>query len=339
METAEGRALWLKERRSGIGGTDIPAILGLSRYSSEMDVWLEKRGEAPPRPDTEPMYWGRALEPVIAQRYAETTGRTLWNPRQIFRYAGNPILMSTPDRLVVGERRGFEAKTAHISKAHEWGEPGTDDVPPEYIVQCCHYMLVHDFPVWDLGVLIGGSDFRIYTIRRDADLQDTIRERALAWWEKFIVGGATPPISGTPGVSAYLARKFPRESAPMLKASAEAMGIAERLRQGRYLVETGEEMKAAAENALKALIGEAEGIAGDDWRVTWRATQDRTTRDWSKFLGEIVEAVAANLGNWSSDAAVNREFAEKLVNKVLDDSTVKTPGGRRFVFTTTRGKA
>lgn len=37
---------WLQYRRMGIGGSDIAAICGLSKWRSSMHVYLEKLGEA-----------------------------------------------------------------------------------------------------------------------------------------------------------------------------------------------------------------------------------------------------------------------------------------------------
>ncbi len=34
------RTSWLNERRKGIGGSDIGAILGLSPYRTPVDVWM-----------------------------------------------------------------------------------------------------------------------------------------------------------------------------------------------------------------------------------------------------------------------------------------------------------
>lgn len=36
---------WLRERRTGIGGSDAGAICGLNPYSSPMDVYLDKTSE------------------------------------------------------------------------------------------------------------------------------------------------------------------------------------------------------------------------------------------------------------------------------------------------------
>lgn len=55
---------WLEVRKSGIGGSDAGAAVGLSPYTSQLELWLEKtrRDVGLPKPDpgntTEPVYWG-----------------------------------------------------------------------------------------------------------------------------------------------------------------------------------------------------------------------------------------------------------------------------------------
>ena len=51
------REQWLADRRKGIGGSDIGAILGLSPYRTLMDVFLDKRGETQPKGNEQAMYW------------------------------------------------------------------------------------------------------------------------------------------------------------------------------------------------------------------------------------------------------------------------------------------
>ena len=45
---------WAKARRRGIGGSEIAAVCGLSRWRSPLEVWLRKLDlEEPPRNETE----------------------------------------------------------------------------------------------------------------------------------------------------------------------------------------------------------------------------------------------------------------------------------------------
>lgn len=73
VKTTElSRADWLEVRRTGIGGSDAAAAVGLNPYKSQLELWLEKTGRDAelPKPDpndtTEPIYWGTLLEPIVA---------------------------------------------------------------------------------------------------------------------------------------------------------------------------------------------------------------------------------------------------------------------------------
>lgn len=44
-ETQIDRADWLAARRTGIGGSDVAPILGLSKWRSPLDVYMVKRGK------------------------------------------------------------------------------------------------------------------------------------------------------------------------------------------------------------------------------------------------------------------------------------------------------
>lgn len=181
------RQQWLADRRTGIGGSDVAAILGMSKWRTPLDVYLDKRGEAPERDDSEPMRWGRALEPLVRQEYADRTGRVVLAV-PMMRHPNYQWMIANVDGVADGDRL-LEVKTARTSMG--WGEEGTDQVPADYLLQVQHYMIVTALPVADIAVLIGGSDFRIYEVRADAELQQSIIEAEGAFWER--VQGGTPP--------------------------------------------------------------------------------------------------------------------------------------------------
>lgn len=49
------REEWLEERRKSIGGSDVAAVIGMSRFASPYTVWLDKTGRIPDKGDTEAM--------------------------------------------------------------------------------------------------------------------------------------------------------------------------------------------------------------------------------------------------------------------------------------------
>ncbi len=317
----QSRALWLEERRSGIGGSDAAAILGISRWRTPLDVWLDKRGEGPPDVDTEPMRWGRDLEDVIANRYAQDTGRRLEKPAGIMRHPVLPFVIGTPDRLVVDEPLGLEIKTSR--SADEWGAQNTDLLPSEYLVQCAHYMAVTGRASWDVAVLIAGSDYRTYTVARDPEFEEAVLSRLAEWWDRHVVSGEQPPLDGSEGARRWLSRKFPHEAAAMMPAPPIATELAGRLHEARVALEAWEAVKGECENKLKAMIGEAEGLDGRTWKATWKTVRGRTSVNYQAAASGALDRLEA-LGYFKDGQLTRDQF--------LAGFTQEAPGVRRFLF-------
>ena len=157
------RAAWLEWRRLGIGSSDIALIaLGPQWGRGIIDLWLEKTGRSVMEvPDTEDMYWGRAKEPVIAQRFSEHMGTKLHRGRAMAR-RDYPWMRCTPDfrgRFVeLGAPVGLEVKSARHGGG--FGTSGSEFVPHPYWVQCQWQMMVTGLQRWFLAVLIGAADYR-----------------------------------------------------------------------------------------------------------------------------------------------------------------------------------
>jgi putative phage-type endonuclease len=273
-------------RRTGIGGTDASAILGLNPYRTPLQVWAEKRGLVAEREQTDAMYWGAALEPVIARRYMQETGAQLYHPENVFHHAEHDVLLGTPDYMVAGAAlKGLEIKTAGAHTAHRWGRPGTDEVPSEYVIQCVHYMAVTGAHEWDLAVLIGGQDFRIYTLHWDGDLWAEIEPQLIAWWQRHMVEGVEPEAVAAD--NEFMARRFPKNTGDMLPVTDELYALVRERKLATLDENDAQERRAAAEAKLKQAIGERDGIDGEDFRLTWKANRDTIKTDWEAAFTEL----------------------------------------------------
>ena len=62
------------DRTKYIGGSDIGAILGLSRFRSPLEVWMEKTGKAVKQLDSLPLRFGSFAEEFVASEYSRSTG-------------------------------------------------------------------------------------------------------------------------------------------------------------------------------------------------------------------------------------------------------------------------
>jgi putative phage-type endonuclease len=161
-------------RQTGIGGSDVAAALGLSKMKTALQLYLEKRGEIEeeqPAEDDEFIWWGRALEPIVRQKYAETTGRVVVLPHGTLHHPTHHFMLAHVVGLIDGEPRGYEGKTAFRSTG--WGEEGTDQIPREYLLQVHHYLTVCNFEVWDVAVLIG-RHFQVYEVPRDPEMSEML---------------------------------------------------------------------------------------------------------------------------------------------------------------------
>jgi putative phage-type endonuclease len=136
-----------EERKKGIGGSDAPAVLGVSPWCTPYQVYLEKTGQIDRSlEDSESMFWGRTLEPVIRQRYADVTGRRVIIPDRILRHPGFGFMIGNLDGIAQ-DNRVLEVKTARTPEG--WGEPGSNEIPDPYMIQVQHYMAITAFPVAD----------------------------------------------------------------------------------------------------------------------------------------------------------------------------------------------
>jgi putative phage-type endonuclease len=192
--TYETEDEWLALRQQGIGGSDASVACGMSPYKQAAILYLEKRGEREPDDlsDNERVYWGTVLEDVVANEYSRRTGRKVRRVNRILQSKAHPFMLASLDRDVVGEKRILECKTTD-KHTQGWGDPGTDQVPSHYLMQTQHYLAVTGAEIADLAVLIGGNDFRIYTIQRDEDLIQAMIQLETEFW-KNVVEGNPPAI-------------------------------------------------------------------------------------------------------------------------------------------------
>jgi len=195
--TKEEKKQWLEERRTGIGGSDVAAVLGINPYRSPVEVYLDKTGQSPlETPDNDKMYWGRALEDLVAQEFSKRTGKKVQRRNQMFRDKEYSFLIANIDRYIVGEQAILECKTASEYTKDQWGEDGTDDVPFYYLCQVLHYMYVTGYYKGYLAVLIGGYDYRIYNISYNENVANKIKSKCIDFWNNHVLKKVPPkPIN------------------------------------------------------------------------------------------------------------------------------------------------
>lgn len=208
-----GTPEWHESRRSGLGGSEIAGVLGVSPWVSRFSLWHHKAGSVPQADlDNEQMEWGRLLEPVIRAKFAARRPgiRMVDNPGP-YRNRERPWQLASPDGLFVDDGGGsvpelFEAKTSWDGAG--FGDPGTDQVPVYYLTQCRWYLDALDLQVAHLAVLIGGSTYREYVIRRH-DGDAALMRDAAALFLADIAAGNVPALDSSAATFAIVRQLHP----------------------------------------------------------------------------------------------------------------------------------
>jgi putative phage-type endonuclease len=167
-----------EERLTGIGGSDAPAVVGISPWATPYELWLQKLEEAPPPSTNEPMLWGKLLEPVIIREYVRRTGRTV-ELMPMLRHPTHEFMICHLDGRV-DRTRILECKMTRTAQG--WGESGTDEIPLHVGVQVHHNLIVSGAQIGDVPVLIGGNDFRIYEVHADHDIARNLIKQEYTFW-------------------------------------------------------------------------------------------------------------------------------------------------------------
>lgn len=202
-----GREEWLGWRRKGIGGSDASAIVGLNPYSSAFQVWVDKLGLNPTDEDNEAMRQGRDFEDYVAKRFEEATGKKTRNCNFILQHSKHDILLANIDRMIVGEKAGLECKTTSVLNKTDF-EGG--DIPPQYYVQCQHYMAVTGYKKWYLAVLILNRAFYWFEIDRNEDDIKALVEAELDFWDKHIIPKVPPKPDGSDSANDVIKKLYPK---------------------------------------------------------------------------------------------------------------------------------
>lgn len=271
---------WLTHRKNGIGGSDVAAIFGLSRYRSPLQVYMDKLGLIPPIEDNQKMKMGRILEPIIADLFMEDTGIKVRRNNAILQHPEYPWLLANIDRWIVGENAGLEIKNTSEYARSDWSGA---NAPIEYLMQCNHYMAVTGAERWYICVLIGGWDVQWRVIERDDTVIAAIIEKTRQFWHDHVLA-EVPPDANFQDCD-LLKQLYPEHvPASTIELTEEQYPLIGAIRAARISLEEAEMNRDDHTNKLKAIMGEHElALFQGDKVASWK-TNKKGVRVF-KFIG------------------------------------------------------
>lgn len=284
------RADWLEVRKSGIGGSDAAAAVGLSPYKSQLELWLEKTGrdaqldKPDPNDTTHPVFWGTLLEPIVAAAYTQQTGRKVRKVNAVLQHATVPFMLANLDREIVGspEVQILECKTAGEFGARLW----LDGVPEYVQLQVQHQLAVTGKQSADVAVLLCGQKLEVHRVYRDDELISRLIHLEAQFWQ-YVASDTPPPADGSESADRALRCLYPgnatvvdfTEDRQLSAAFADLVLL-------RADIKAKEALAEQLKQTLQQAMGDASVAQLDTGKITYKRSKDSVSIDLERLLAD-----------------------------------------------------
>lgn len=267
----EQPASWHDDRRLGIFATDVGPILRLCRFGrGPLDIAVEKiLGIRRTRPNAS-MRVGKYLEPLIGSLYEEETSHSVIpapTAKKGWMGAHGDFLAidgaAQPTHLVeakaTGDRRG-------------WGEPGSDRVPADILLQCQWQMACYDLPRCDVAVLFHLSEFAIYPIHRHDGLIERVAEVCGEFWGRCLRRVFPEHSWEDPRTAELIPLLYRPDGKTVVALGEDALTLADEMITLGQSINTIDKLRQEKKARLTVLMGTAQvGLLPDGLREVRRA--------------------------------------------------------------------
>lgn len=207
MYLEPGSTAWHRERQNGIGGSDLSALFGVSRFETPFGLWELKTDRRLCNIGGAAARRGTRLEPYVCERFERETGVRLSAAPQFVRHARwdeGVRLLANPDRMLASGRwEGmiYEAKTTtEGSYTHRLYMEG--QLPPQHMFQLQHYAAslgasggIITCLSCPRGPIIDPElDCRAVHLvwKRSDEARAIIEECSAAWWTRYVEADKAP---------------------------------------------------------------------------------------------------------------------------------------------------
>lgn len=285
------QAEWLEVRRQGIGSSDCAAACGLNPYMSMLELWMIKTGRVKQSIEDEsaghaPLYWGKQLEPLVAEYYSMHTNNKVRRINAVLQHPDEDkhFMLANLDYSVVGseEIQILECKTAGEYGAKLW----RDGVPLYVLCQVQHQLAVTGHQAAHICVLICGHETRIFKVTRSESVIQHIINAERYFWN--CVEKDTPPdVDASESAAKALQQLYPQHvplTVEDLSHHGQANQLFAQLIQEKLHIEKHQNKFDETKHQIQMLMRDAERATFAKGSVTWRKSRDSTSLDSKALL-------------------------------------------------------
>ncbi|BAD58894.1 putative phage protein [Nocardia farcinica IFM 10152] len=258
--TEHGSPEWLEARLAGIGSSEVSGLLGLVDWDSPYTIWLRKTRRAPADSgiDTEAMFWGRRLEPVIREVACERLGLTVETPGTLASIE-RPHMLYSPDGLL-SDGGLLECKNTAWFMQSLWD----GQIPDHAEVQLHHGMYVTGARHAYAAGLIGGNRLEVVRIERNDRLIELCVDACDRFWRDHVLADVEPTITGTAADRAAVDQMHPFVGGDLHVTRQQISALHAEYRAAQDAEKAAKRRKDAAGNQIRALLdGHSRILVGD----------------------------------------------------------------------------
>jgi putative phage-type endonuclease len=267
LERADRKA-WTALRREGLGGSDLPPVLGADDFGrTRWQVWLDKTGQLPGGDDPDPraaerMWFGHAMEDVAARRFRDLHPGTRLSRVGMLARRDQPWMRVNLDRRVHGCPDGpcaWECKNRGAYASKEWDRAGNPDgIPDGPVIQVMWQMLVTGYRHTHLACVIGGNELRTYRVDWDPEFGKTLETEAGWFWHDCVLAGKAPPVDAAERTGQLLARLWDADPDKIVTAPPEIVALHAALHDAAASATAAKAEADRIKHELQAWLGDGE---------------------------------------------------------------------------------
>lgn len=292
---------WREERKRGLGASDIGAVMGLNRYRSPYEVWLEKTRRVEPEDISgKPVVaFGNDFEEIAGRNFEKAhPGSKVRRVNAMCRSIARPYMRASLDfecRLPGKDGWGvLEVKTTRDRRGFE-----------ESLLDCYTAQVVQQLCVtgrsWGViwAFFRDTCEYRAYPVKPDDADRMAVMDAAAEFWG-FVERDEPPELVGMESESRALFGQHPEGAGDMEPADCDA--DCEEIADISAEIAELESRRRLIQNRLKGAIGDAQGCIGEMHQVKWvRTTQvkfdrKRFERDHPDLAAEYEEEAPRDMG-------------------------------------------
>ncbi|MDY5806439.1 MAG: YqaJ viral recombinase family protein, partial [Lachnospira sp.] len=296
---------WLKWRKKGLGGSDIAAILGISKWSSAIDIWLQKTNQKFDETiENEAMTWGKILEPVIREQFKQKTGKKVVEVHSILQNEEYPFMICDVDGLTEdseGNAAILEVKCVSEYKRSEWDN---DQIPYYYMTQVMHYLAVTGLDTAYVVALVGCNSMIVREVKADQEMIAMLVACEKNFWDK-VVNCVRPEADASDACKELLDSLYRGGVSEQIVLPEEAIEFVDLYLEASADEDSAKAKKQLASNRLKEIMGDYNSATCLGHTVSWKpVSTDRF--DSKKFKEDEPELYAKY-----TKTSVSRRFSLK----------------------------